>query len=114
MKKLQFILLLILISCSGSKDYDEMPTPIGGDSRVSFVFHQSLGSKYFKMEGSRVTFLISISKEGVIEQIGMSRRTGDESINKTLVFAMKEHIKFTPATKDGKRVESQFEYDFTF
>jgi len=114
MKKVQFILLLILLSCSGSKDFDEAPTPIGGDSRVRFVFHQSLGSKYFRVEGSRVTFLIRISKEGVIEQIGMSHRTSDESVNKTVVFAMKEHIKFNPSTKDGKRVESQFEYDFTF
>jgi hypothetical protein len=91
-----------------------MPTPIGGESRVRFVLHQSLGSEYFKVEGSRVSFLIRISKDGVIEQIGMSRRTSDERVNKTVVFAIKDHIKFTPATKNGKRVATQFEYDFTF
>ena len=75
MNKLQFILILLLISCSGSKDFDELPSPIGGDNRIRFVFHQSLGSEYYKVEGSRVSFSIRISKDGVIEEVGMSKRT---------------------------------------
>ena len=114
MKKFQLILLLLLFSCSGSKEFDEIPTPVGGDSRIRSVFHQALGSAYYKVEGSKVRFSIRISKDGVIEEVGMSKRTPDERVNRTIVYALKEHIRFTPATKDDKRVEAQFEYDFTF
>ena len=114
MSKLQFILLLSLLSCSGSKEFDKILTPIGGDNTVRLVFQQSLGNAYYDVTGSTVRFSIRINKDGVIEQVSMSRRTSNESINRILVFALKDQIRFTPATKDGKRVEAHFEYDFTF
>lgn len=114
MNKLGFILILLLLSCSVSKDFDETPTPVGGDERVRLVFHKSLGSTYYKVVGSTVRFSIRINKDGVIEQISMSQRTSDERINKTVVFALKDNIRFTPATKEGRRVKAHFEYDFTF
>jgi TonB family protein len=114
MSKLQFILLLLLLSCSGSKDFDETPTPIGGDNKVRSVFQQTLGSTYYDVTGSKVRLSIRINKDGVIEQVSMSQRTSNERINRTLVFALKDQIRFTPATKDGKRVEAHFEYEFNF
>ena len=65
------------------------------------------------MSGTRVRFLIEIDKDGEIENIseihGFSK-----NLNDTLVNAMKDNIKFTPATKDGNRVKAKFYYTFFF
>lgn len=109
-----WIVILFILSCGGSKDYDEIPMPVGGDSRVQAVIQQVFGSAYLDMVGSNVRFSIEINEEGEIEHIsgmvsGLNRYNND-----VLLTAMKDHIKFTPATKNGKRVKAKFNYHFYF
>jgi hypothetical protein len=108
-----WIVILLILNCSGSKDYDETPMPIGGDEKVRSVFLQVFGRNYYDLSGSRVRFLIEIDKDGEIDSIseihGFSK-----NLNDTLIRAMKDYIKFTPATKNGERVKAKFYYTFFF
>jgi hypothetical protein len=114
MKKLFLILVLTLLSCSGLKKYDEVPTPVGGDVKVSAVFQEALGKSYDKLSGVSVTFSVRVNKDGVIEEVGLSERTNNEYVNRTIVYTLKEQIKFTSPSKNGQNVKASFEYEFTF
>jgi TonB family protein len=78
------------------------------------VLHEALGKIYLDQSGVSIRLLIQINKDGVIEEVGMSKRTKNEYVNRTIVYTMKEHIRFLPASKDGQKVKASFEYDFTF
>ena len=114
MRKLYVILVLTLLSCGGSKEFDEVPTPIGGDDEIRSVFHKALGKEYFDLSGVSVRFSIRINKNGAIEEVGLSKRTKKEFVNRTIVYALKEQIRFTPAIDDGQKVKANFEYEFIF
>lgn len=114
MKKFYLILVLTLLSCSGSKEYDEVPTPVGGDAKVRSVFREALGKSYDKLSGVSVTFSIRVNKNGVIEEVGLSERTKNEYVNRTIVYALKEQIRFASPSKNGQNVKASFEYEFTF
>jgi len=114
MKKLFLILVLMLLSCSGLKEYDKVPTPVGGDVKVSAVFQEALGKSYYKLSGVSVTFSVRVNKDGVIEEVGLSERTNNEYVNRTIVYALKEQIRFTSPSKNGQNVKASFEYEFTF
>jgi hypothetical protein len=113
MKNIQIIIVLLLFSCSGSKEFDETPTPVGGDNAVRSAFQQYLGSAYSDVAGSSVGFTIRINEEGTIEEVSMNRRTDNERINKTLPFILKDQIRFIPATKNGKKAPALFGYTLT-
>ena len=113
MKKFQIIIVLLLFSCTGSKEFDETPVPIGGDNAVRSAFQQNLGSAYSTVAGSDVSFTIRINEKGTIVEVSMSRRTDNERINKTLPFILKDQIRFTPASKNGKNVPALFGYTIT-
>ena len=113
MKKFQIIIVLLLFSCSGSKEFDETPVPIGGDNAVRSAFQQYLGNAYTDVAGSSVSFTIRINEKGTVEEVSMSRRTDIESINRKLPFILKEQIKFTPAAKNGKKIRAVFDYTLT-
>lgn len=75
MRKLNVILVLLILSCGGSKEFDEVPTPVGGDDEIRSIFHTTLGKAYFDLSGVSVRFLIRINKAGVIEEVGLSKWT---------------------------------------
>jgi len=104
------MIILLILSCSGAKEFDEIPMPIGGDSRVQSVFLQTLGSAYYKVAGSRLTFSIRTNEEGVVETVSLRYGTNDPYINNALRNAMKDYIRFTPATLNGKRIKASFVY----
>lgn len=114
MRRLYIFFVLALLNCSGLKEFDELPTPFGGDEEVRSVLNKALGNAYFDQSGVSVTFLIRINKDGVIEEVGLSKRTKNDYVNRTIVYTLKEQIRFTPASKDGQKVKASFEYDFTF
>ena len=110
---LVFLTSILYLSCSGSKDFDEKPTPIGGDNRVRTVFRSELGSRYNDFKGKRISFLISIHRDGAIESISVNRGI-NVYIDKALEKAMQKHVRFTPAIKNNKKVKVQFIYSFMF
>ncbi|MBK9097402.1 MAG: hypothetical protein IPM14_04605 [bacterium] len=114
MKKFYLILALTLLNCSGLKEYDDAPTPVGGDVKVRSVFQEVLGKSYDELSGVSVTFSVRVNKDGVIEEVGLSEWTNNEYVNRTIVYAMKEQIRFTSPSKNGKKVKASFEYKFTF
>lgn len=114
MKKLYLVLVLTLLSCSGLKEYDDAPTPVGGNVKVRSVFQEALGKSYDELFGISVTFSVRVNKDGVIEEVGLSERTNIEYVNRTIVYAMKEQIRFTSPSKNGQKVKASFEYKFTF
>lgn len=61
----------------------------------------------YDLRGRIITFSIKITESGNIRSVSVQRGVGFE-YDQTLEFAMKTHISFTPATKNGKRVEAQF------
>ena len=114
MEKLSPILIFLLLNCSGSKEFDEWPTPIGGDIRVQEVFIQELGSDYYKIDAKFLIFSVMINEEGKIIYVSMVGGGSNPRIYDKLEKAMIDHIKFTPATKDGKRVKAGFKYTFYY
>ncbi len=107
------VLILLILSCSASKDYDETPLPIGGDMRLRQVFQLYLGNAMYDLRGRIITFSIKINEAGNIRWVSIQRGVGYE-YDQMLETAMKTHISFTPATKNGKSVEAQFTYSFRF
>jgi hypothetical protein len=112
------IIILLSISCSGSKDFDKKPEPVGGEERVRDIFKQTLGPGYMGLVGKgRATFDIWINKNGVVREVLVKNYYGiemNEYLNKLLVKSMKDKIKFTPATKNGEPVKANFKYTFYF
>jgi hypothetical protein len=67
--KITFVVIILLsISCSGLKDFDNKPEPIGGEERVREVIKETLGPGYMGLVGQgRVTFDITIRKNGRVK-----------------------------------------------
>lgn len=122
MKELSIIsifFLFLIFGCSGSKEFDETPTPIGGEEKMRSVFKEALGSQFAEMEGKvEVTFNIYTYEDGSVKDVTINSENREFDNYKhtfiPLVRAMKTNIKFTPATKDGKRVKAKFPYTFYF
>lgn len=108
------ILIFLLMNCSGTKEFDEWPTPIGGDIGVQKIFMQELGSDYYKIDARFLIFSIIINEEGKILSVGLGGGTSNRLINDKLERAMIDHVKFTPATKNGKPVKASFKYTFYY
>jgi len=108
------LIILVILSCSGAKEFDEIPTPIGGDTFVQSVFMQTLGSAYYEVSGTRAAFSIRTNEEGVVESVSLVQATNNQYVNNAVIRAMKDYIKFTPATLNGKRVKAKFMYHFNF
>ena len=107
------ILLLLTLSCSASKEYDETPVPIGGDTAVRRAFQFAIGNGVNDLRGQTITFLIKTNENGKTKSVKVKRGVGiyyDEQLE----TAIKTLIDFTPATKNGRRVEAEFLFSYRF
>jgi len=118
--KISFIILFILfLSCSGSKEIDNAPIPIGGEQQVRSVLYNELGKDYYNLSGKRLELKLNIDKNGAVEKVSFPTHVSPRS-EENVIFESKitnafiDHIKFTPATKDGNPIGAEFKYYFTF
>ena len=95
------------------EEYDEIPTPVGGDNEVRTVFQRILGRAYSDLAGSRVVFEIEINKSGRVKSsvVTYGKNT---YYNQLLADAMRRHIRFIPARKNREKVKARFSYNFLF
>ena len=107
------------MSCSGSKQIDQSPTPIGGEEQLRWVLTQEFGGDYKTLLGRKLRLSKMIDTNGVVERVSFPRRvtswTEDIAVFKSKIRnAFMHHVKFTPVIKDGKPVEAEFRYQFIF
>lgn len=118
-KSLFILIFILFISCSGSRDFDQTPTPIGGDERVRTVLVRELGGDYYSISGYRMCLYISINILGEVISVSQTTKplnwTEDYSIFENKIKnAFLNQIRFTTATKNGKPTAANFRYYFTF
>lgn len=119
MKNLFILFLILFLSCSGSKQFDQTPTPIGGEEQVRWVLTKELGEDYYTLSRKRLRLSIQIDKNGVVEKVIFPVRatnwTEDIAVFESKIKnAFMNHIKFTPAIQDGKPIAAEFEYQIIF
>lgn len=121
MKNIFIVLSIILLGCSGSKEFDNTITPIGGEEEVRSVLLKELGNEYYNLTGYRLSLNIYIDKNGIVKGVSsMYKPANWMDSNDQVKFYSKiknafiDHIQFTPATKNGRRVPGEFRYYFTF
>ena len=121
MKIIFIVLFIILLGCSGSKEFDNILTPIGGEEQVRLVLLKEFGSDYYNLSGYRLSLNVYIDKNGFVKSVSsMYKPANWMDSNDWITFSNKiknafiDHIQFTPATKDGRRVPAEFRYFFNF
>ena len=98
-------------------NFDEMPTPIGGDTYVLMKMKEKLRNLYYIFVGNRMQFSVDINKKGEVEQTYimyvpfdyLHAREKQDAIKK--MEETMRHIRFTPAIKNGKKVKAKFIYN---
>lgn len=98
-------------------DFDEIPTPIGGDTHALMQMKKKLTNLYHLFVGFRATFSLMINRNGEVESAFilyvphniLHAREIKEGIRK-MENTMRQ-IRFTPATKNGTKVRAKFVYN---
>ncbi len=121
MKTISIFLFIIILGCSGSKEFDNVITPIGGEEQVRSVLLNELGNDYYNLSSYRLSLNVFMDENGFVKSVSNMYKPANwmDSIDwikfsNTIKNAFIDHIQFTPATKDGKRIPVKFRYFFTF
>ena len=72
MKNVFIVLFIILVGCSGSKQFDNILTPIGGEEQVRSVLLKEFGSDYYNLSGYRLSLNVYIDKNGFVKSVGFA------------------------------------------
>lgn len=121
MKNLTVILLILLFSCSASKEFDNTSKPIGGEEQVRSVMLNEFRNDYYNLSGYKLSLNLYIDDRGFVKNVSSMIKPANwmdsydwaKFYNK-IENAFIDHIQFTPATRDGKPVPANFKYYFTF
>jgi hypothetical protein len=98
-------------------NFDVMPSPIGGDTYVLMKMKNKLANLYHLFVGFRATFSLMINRNGEVENAfilyvphnilyAREIKEGIKKMENTM-----RRIRFTPATKNGKKVRAKFVYN---
>ncbi|MBT8377934.1 MAG: hypothetical protein KJN64_01750 [Ignavibacteria bacterium] len=121
MKNLSIVFFILLLGCSGSKEFDNIITPIGGEEQVRSILLNELGSDYYNLSDYRLSLYVNIDEQGFVSSVGSMYKPANwmdsiewTTFHKTVRNAFIDHIQFTPAIKDGRRIPANFRYYLTF